>query len=156
MTGNPKLDKILLGVNGLVALLAAGLVIYSHTSLKPMPTNQSAEELALQQNAEMANQITPQMFKKMVVNIHSERTRLRYLEAEIGLLPFHEDQKDLLKKGEFLLQDALIDIAGKMTPEDLSSVTGKILLEGRLKKNLNEKYGIPIIKQIYFTKFIVQ
>jgi flagellar protein FliL len=156
MTGNPKLDKILLGVNGLVAIGAAALVFYSHTKIKPLPTDQVGEEKALEATAATDNQITPVMFKKMVVNIHTEGTRLRYLEAEIGLLPFAESDKEGLKKAEYLLQDALIDIAGKMTPDELSSVTGKILLEGRLKKRLNEKLEATVIKQIYFTKFIVQ
>ena len=156
MTGNPLFDKILLGVNGLVAIGAAALVIYSHTSIKPMPTDQVLEEKSLQEIAAADNQITPVMFKKMVVNIYAEGTRLRYLETEIGLLPFSEADKEGLKKAEHLLQDALIDIAGKMSPEELASVTGKILLEGRLKKRLNEKIGNVVIKQIYFTKFIVQ
>lgn len=156
MTGNPMLDKILLGVNGAVAVGAAALVIYSHTSIKPLPTNQTAEEKALVDSAAADNQITPVMFKKMVVNVYAEGTRLRYLETEIGLLPFSDADKEGLKKAEHLLQDALIDIAGKMSPEELASVTGKILLEGRLKKRLNDKLERMVIKQIYFTKFIVQ
>jgi len=156
MTGNSLFDKILLGLNGLVALGAAGLVIHSHTSIKPLPTDQAGEEKAMADSAAVNNQVTPVMFKKMVVNIHTVGTRLRYLEAEIGLLPFEESQKEGLKKVEYMLQDALIEIAGKMDPDELSSVTGKILLEGRLKKHLNEKIGAVVIKQIYFTKFIVQ
>lgn len=150
------LDKILLGINGVVAIGAAALVFYSHNSIKPLPTNQPAEEKALQDTAASDNQVSPVAFKKLVVNLHAEGTRLRYLESEIALLPFSEAHKEGLKAAEYLLQDAMIDIAGKMTPDELSSMTGKILLEGRLKKRLNEKLGATIIKQIYFTKFVVQ
>lgn len=156
MTGNPSLDKILIGLNGAVALAAAGLVFYAHTSIKPLPTDQKAEELNLQKSAAADNEVTAVTFKKMVVNIYTEGTRLRYLEVEVGLLPFSESHKELLKKAEFLLQDALIDIGARMAPDELSSVTGKILLEDRLKKRLNEKFGAQIIKQVYFSRFVVQ
>lgn len=156
MTGNPLIDKVLLGLNGLVALAAAGLVVYSHTSIKAPPTDQAAEEKSLEAGALADAQITALTFKKQVVNIHSAGTRLRFLEVEMGVLPFAESQKEPLKTVEYIFQNALIEIAAGMTPEELSAVTGKILLESRLKKKVNEALGTPMIRQIYFSKFIVQ
>jgi flagellar protein FliL len=156
MTGNPLIDKVLLGLNGLVALAAAGLVVYSHTSVKPLPTDQAAEEKSLEAGALAESQISPINFKKIVVNIHSAGTRLRFLELEMGVLPFAESQKDAIKSVEYLFQNALIEIAATMTPEELGAVTGKILLESRVKKKVNESLGAPLIRQIYFSKFIVQ
>lgn len=156
MTGKPLLDKILLGLNGLVALGAAGIVFYAHNNIKRPPTDQAAEEKTLQDEALLGAQTTPLMFKKMVVNIHSEGKRLRYLEVEMGVQPFKEADKESLKANEYRFQNALVEIANTMTPDDLSSVTGKILLEGRLKKRVNEALGVTLVKQIYFARFIVQ
>ncbi len=156
MTGNPMIDKVLLGLNGLVAIGAAAMVFYAHNNLKPPPTDQAAEEKSLESGVVAEAQVTPHTFKKMVVNIQSPGTRLRYLEVEMGVLPFAEGDKETIKSLEYKFQNALIDIAGSMSPDELSSVTGKILLEGRLKKRLNEEFGSALIKQIYFSRFIVQ
>jgi flagellar FliL protein len=43
-----------------------------------------------------------------------------------------------------------------MKASELNSITGKILLESRIKKRLNSILGAPIIKRIYFSKFIIQ
>jgi flagellar basal body-associated protein FliL len=44
-----------------------------------------------------------------------------------------------------------------LDPDDLDSVTGKILLENKIKKQVNAKLGEPpVVKQIYFSGFVVQ
>ncbi len=156
MTGNPLIDKVLMGLNGAVVLLAAGLVVYSHTSIKPPATDQAGEEKSLQDSAVAESQITALPFKKMVVNLHHEGTRLRFLEVEMGVLAFEEADKETLKAHEYVFQNALIEVAGAMTPEDVGSVTGKILLESRVKKAVNEKLGRPMVRHIYFGRFVVQ
>lgn len=156
MTGKPLFDKILLGLNALVALGAAGMVFYSHNVLKPVPTDQKAEEAALVQTAEAERQVQPYNFKSIVVNIYSQGTRLRYVEVELSVLPFQEADKALIKEREYVFKNALVSVAGAMGPEELSSVTGKILLESRLKKTINEALGAPVVKKIFFAKFIVQ
>ena len=156
MTGKPLYDKILLGLNGLVALAAAGLVFYAHNNIKPVPTDQKAEEASLVQTAFEESQMKAYDFKAMVVNIYSEGSRLRYLDVELGVLPFKESDKALIKEREYVFKNALVTIAAGMTPDELSSVTGKILLESRLKKATNEALGAPVVKKIFFAKFVVQ
>lgn len=156
MTGKPLLDKILLGLNGVVILLATGLILFAHLGLKKPPIDQALEEANLKSEAQLRNEITPVQMKKIVVNLPSAYARLRFLEIEMSLQPFEEDQKEIIKTYEYRLQNALIMIAGGMLPEELSGVTGKILLESRLKKQVNQEIGQPVIKQIYFSKFVVQ
>ncbi|MBY0515765.1 MAG: flagellar basal body-associated FliL family protein [Bacteriovoracaceae bacterium] len=156
MTGNPMFDKILLGANGAVAILAAGLVFYAHNGIKRPPTDQKSEEASLIQTAELENQIKPFEIKKMIVNLYSEGSRLRYLDIDMGILPFKEGDLAVIKEREYLFKTKLIEIAGGMTPDDLTSITGKILLETRLKKATNEALGAPVVKKIYFAKFVVQ
>jgi len=62
-----------------------------------------------------------------------------------------------VKANEHLFKDTLIELGSHLNPEDLESVTGKMLLENRIKKQVNSKLGDPpVIKQIYFSGFIVQ
>lgn len=156
MTGNPLFDKILLGANGAIVLLAAGLVFFSHTKVKPPPTDIPGEEQSLLDTAIAESQLKPHAMKQMTVNLYSEGTRLRYLNAEMNLVPFKQTDLEILKANEHIVKNELIRIAATMTPDELGSITGKILLESRLKKAVNEKLNQPLIKSIFFAKFLVQ
>jgi flagellar FliL protein len=150
-------QKILIIVNLVVALAGVGVVFYSHHILKPEPTDQLAEIETLKQQATEANQLRPVPIKKFVVNLHSQSNRLRYLDLEMNILTFKQEQMELIKESEHILKDIVVELASHLTPEDLESVTGKILLENRIKKKVNARLGDPpTIKQIYFSGFVVQ
>ena len=55
-----------------------------------------------------------------------------------------------------VVQDRIIDITSKMGPDELNSLSGKILLEDRLKREINKTMKKPMVKNIYFASFIVQ
>jgi len=151
------LQKILITVNLVVVLAAAGVVFYSHNMIKPEPTNQAAEEAALKKEAEGLTQIQPVAMKKFVVNLHSKSSRLRYLDIEMNVLPFREDQKETIKANEHIFKDVVIEIASQYSPEDLDSLTGKILLEKKIKDRVNARLGeTPVVKQIFFSGYVVQ
>lgn len=151
------LQKILIIANLVVVLAGAGLVFYSHTMIRPEPTNQDVETQKLKDEAIAQTQVLPVPLKKFVVNLHSRSSRLRYLDIEMNILTFREDQKEIIKANEHIFKDAVIEIASHLDPDDLDSVTGKILLENKIKKKVNEKLGEPpVIKQIYFSGFVVQ
>jgi flagellar basal body-associated protein FliL len=150
-------QKILIIVNLVIVLAGAGLVFYSHSILKPPATDQVAQAQALKDQALAASRIQPVPIKKFVVNLHSGSSRLRYLDIEMNILPFHEDQKNIIKANEHILKDVVIEIASHLGPDELGTVTGKILLENRIKKQMNAKIGDPpVVKQIYFSGFVVQ
>lgn len=149
-------QKILIIINFAVVLLGLGLVYYSHNMLKPEPTNQAEEAESLKVKALETSQFQPVPIKKFVVNLHSKSTRLRYLDLEMNILTFHSDQKELVKQNEHILKDIVIEIASQLQPDELDSVTGKILLENRIKKQVNAKLGQPVAKQIFFSGFVVQ
>lgn len=149
-------QKILIIMNLVVVVAAAGLVYYSHNILKPTPTDQKAETESLKKEAMAQTQIQPVPIKKFVVNLHSKGTRLRYLDLEMNILTFREDQKELVKRSEHLFKDTVIEIGSQLEPDDLDSVTGKILLENKIKKQVNAKLGQPVVKQIFFSGFVVQ
>ncbi len=149
-------QKILLIVNLVVVLGGAGLVVYSHKMIKPEPTNQAAETDNLKKQAMAQAQIEAVPIKKFVVNIRSSSTRLRYLYVEMNIMPFHNDQKELIKANEYIFKDVVIEVASQLEPDELDSLSGKILLENKIKKQVNAKLGQPVVKQIFFSGFVVQ
>jgi flagellar FliL protein len=151
------MQKILIIVNLVVAIAAVGVVFYAHTMMKPPATNQVEEAEALKKNAAASTQVLPVPMKKIVVNLHSKSSRLRYLDIEMNILTFTEEQKPLIKENEHLIKDIVIELASHLTPDELESVTGKMLLENRIKKAVNAKLGETlVVKQIYFSNFVVQ
>lgn len=156
MTGNSLFDKILLGLNGLVALAAAGIVYYAHFMIKPEPTNVTTEEQALYDKAQAESMVSAYTVSAKPVNLYHVGARLRYLSTELSIVPFKESDKEILKSHEYVIKNALIEVAAHMTPDEVSTLTGKLLLESRIKKYVNESLGTPIIKKIYFGKFTVQ
>ncbi len=154
-------QKILIIVNLVVALGGVGAVYFAHFMIKPEPTDQAAEAKHLQDSALEDTKLTPYPIKKFVVNLHSRGTRLRYLDLEMNVLPFHQDQVELIKANEYVFKDVVIEIGSHLMPDDLESITGKILLENKIKKQVNAKFlergsGQPVVKQIFFSGFVVQ
>ena len=94
--------------------------------------------------------------EEISVNLYSRKTRLRFLNIKLDLELFQNGMQEKLKDLTPVINDQLIDIAGNMKASELNSITGKILLESRIKKRLNSLLGAPIIKRIYFSKFIIQ
>jgi flagellar FliL protein len=151
-----SVQKILLIANLVVVLAGAAVVYYSHNILKPKATDQTAEAENLKNSAMEQAQIQAYPMKKFVVNLYARGTRLRYLDVEMNILPFHNDQKELIKANEYIIKDILIEIGSQLGPDELETLSGKILLENKLKKQINTKLGQPVVKQIYFSGFIVQ
>jgi flagellar FliL protein len=156
MTGNALFDKIFMGVNITFILAAVSLVGYSHIGIKKEITDQIKEFEDLKVSSIAESQMTPIKIKKIAVNIISTPQRLRYLEVEMNILPFEESNKEMITKSEHVFKNTLISIADTMTHEELGSMTGKILLEARLRKQVNEAMGQPAVKQIYFSIFVIQ
>ncbi len=156
MTGKKLVDLIIAGILTLVGAATAGVFVYTEFVYKRPLVDESAEQKALTQN--LKNSIPREGLKidKMAVNIKSESSRLRFLELSMQIIPFTVKQKEILEKATPLVYDRIGQVAGKMTPEDLNSISGKILFEDRLKRKLNEDLGDQIVREIYFTGFVVQ
>jgi flagellar FliL protein len=151
-----KLEKIFILVNLVIALAGAGVVFYAHKILKPVPTDQAQEAKNLQTKAVESIQVAPTPIKKFVVNLHSKSSRLRYLDLEMNILTFTNQQKEIIKAKEYLFKDIVIETVSHLEPHELDTLSGKILLENKIKKQVNSKLGEPVVKQIFFSGFVVQ
>jgi len=160
MTGKKILDFILLGVMILATLAVVGLFYYTEKVYKRPPIDENAEKKALLTSVDA--KAIPTFFKvdKMVISLipknEAANARMRWLEIEIHLVLFEAHDLDLMKVNLPMVQDRIIDITSKMGPDELNSLSGKILLEDRLKREINTNLKKPVVKNIYFASFIVQ
>lgn len=155
MTGKPLLDKILIALNVFVLLGALGLYFYS---MQLEPKLSEADELKDFNSSSIAqNQNTSISFSKITVNLSSERGKLHFLDAEVHIVPINEKYIEKIQKDhKDELTSIIIETASAMTPDEVTTVSGKILLAEKIKKNINLRLGQKMVKQILFTRFVIQ
>jgi flagellar FliL protein len=156
MTGNKKIDTIILGVSTLMTLAVLGTFVYTEIIYeRPLPDGDDEKEKLLT-NAKSGTETGHYKLEKMIINLNSAGSRLRFLDVEMHLVPFKEKYNDIFDQSKAFVSDSIIDIASNMKPEELNSIAGKILLEDRIKKRLNQYYEKKYVKGIFFSRFVVQ
>lgn len=151
---------ILLGVMILATLAVVGLFYYTEKMYKKPPIDEGAEKADLLTSVDTKG--IPTFFKvdKMIVSLiprnEAANSRMRWLEIEMHLVLFETSDLEEMKTNLPVVQDRIIDIASKMGPDELNSLSGKILLEDRLKREINKAMNRPVVKNIFFASFIVQ
>ncbi len=158
MTGKPLFDKILLGLNVLL-VAAVGYVFYAQSKMKPY-TDANAELDEFNQNAIAETKSPPYALPKLTINLLSSRTRLHYLDTEVHLVLMKErfrDEIDDKKHGyKHQIISIIIETTSAMTPDQISTVSGKILLAEKIKNNINLRVGKKLIQKVLFTRFVIQ
>jgi flagellar FliL protein len=160
MTGKKLLDMILLGVMLLATLAVAGLFYYTEKVYKKPPIDEDAEKASLLN--EVDTKTLPTFFKvdKMTISLtpknESLNSRMRWLEIELHFVVFAPQDAEVMKANLAMIQDRIIEVSSKMGPDELNSISGKILLEDRLKREINIYLKKPTVRNIYFASFIVQ
>jgi len=160
MTGKKLIDMILLAVMMLTTLAVIGLFYYTEKIYKRPPIDESKEKEAFLKESDAKTIPAFYKLEKMTVSLvprdPNANQRMRYIELEIHLVMFKSDDAGIVKTYLPIIQDKIIVIASKMGADELNSLTGKILLEDRLKKEINKSLGTPVIKSIFFSRYIVQ
>ncbi|MCO4793116.1 MAG: flagellar basal body-associated FliL family protein [Bacteriovoracaceae bacterium] len=156
LTGKKQIDLALVGLSLLATLGALGVIIYTQMIYKkPLPSD-ILERVKMIEESRKA--VFPEGYKldKLIINLKSRRSKLRYLDVVIHFVPFHPKFNDDLETNKALINDAVIDIAGSMEPSELNSSMGKILFETRVRKRVNKIIRKKAVKELYFSRFVIQ
>jgi flagellar FliL protein len=156
MTGNPALDKIIFMANTAVVVGSALIVVYSHTLIKRPLVDRAGELSSLKYEARNQNERPMVKIDRVLVNLSSRKTRLRFVEIEPHIQGFSAEDEGIVREFKHIIYDSIIDIAGNLTPRELNSLTGRILLESKIREEINRRLGKKVIKKIFFSKFVVQ
>jgi len=156
MTGNKTIDKILVGVNLLVIFAALGLVVKASYFSNPDAIDPDKEARELESEVKSSQNIPLFKLDKLIINLPSTSKRLRYLDIVVHIRPFKPSQLGSLKEKKSEVTDAIISIAGKMVPNELATLSGKILLEEKLKNKINSFFKSPTVEKIFYSKFVIQ
>jgi flagellar FliL protein len=156
MFGNDKLDKIFMLLSMFMTLTAVSMYVYTNIIFERKKVIEEEEFIKFKEESKEAEVLENIHLKKIVINLQSKSQRLRYVEFDAHLIPFKKEKLEFLNGNTAIIQDQFIDIASKFEAEELNSVLGKILFENRVKKGINQKFGSPIIKKIFFSRFVIQ
>lgn len=156
MTGNKIIDYVIVGLSIFCSILAVAYFGYTNFIYEKPIYNDASEFARMKAESSEIQIKNSYEIKRLIVNLSARSTRLRYIEMDMHLVPFKSKYLGLLEKYDAQIKDVIIDITSKMTAEDINSVSGKILLESRVKNQINEMLTKPVVKQILFSKFTVQ
>ncbi len=155
--GSKMLDTILIGISTLVACAMTGIFAYTELIYQKPLINDSAAMGRLFEDHKAKLVPKTLNFKKVIVNIQSHRvTRLRYIETSLDIVPMKPKYLEMFEKKKAQILDAIINVMGRMSADELNSISGKILLESRIKKQVDKVVGGPSVKEVYFSKFVIQ
>ncbi len=156
MTGNKTIDSALIGLFTLATLGALGVFIYTEMVYVKPKTSDQVELNNLKKDTKKA--VAPEVYKldKLIINLNNQGSRLRFLDFEVHLVPFQSESNEIFENQKPYIKDAIIDIASNMAPDELNTVAGKVLLEERIRRRLNDFFGKSLIKEIFFSRFVVQ
>ena len=156
MKGVAKIDILIVGAFSIATIAITGLFYYTiYMAPKSLPKEkENLERLA--ESIKPKSLIKGIPVKRILINLPSKSSRLRFLELEINLFPFQEEQKDKINQKLPILKDTIISVVSKMAPDELNSISGKILLEERIKRKFHKSVKEKLISKIFYTKFVVQ
>ena len=156
MTGNKTIDTALIGLLTLASMATLGIFIYTEMVFKKPLPDEGRELEALKTDSELS--VAPEIYKldKLIINLNSRGSRLRFLDVEIHLVPYKSNALETFDSQKAFIIDAILDISSNMEPEELNTVAGKVLLEERIRRRLNDFFGKALIKEIFFSRFVVQ
>jgi len=160
MTGKKLLDMILIALMLVTTLAVIGLFYYTEKVYKRPPIDEAKEREAFLKESDP--KALPAFYKldKMTVSLvprdPNANQRMRYIELEVHLVMFKSEDAGIIKTYLPVVQDKIITITSKMGADELNSLTGKILLEDRLKNEINKSLGKSVVKSIFFSRYIVQ
>lgn len=80
----------------------------------------------------------------------------KYLKIGIMLGIGSEEQKPGIDQYKPMINDSVLILLSSKTYSELGTVEGKIQLKQELIMRMNQVLGVPMVKKIYFTEFVVQ
>ncbi len=150
------IEKAALIINLVAALGVAGLFIFTEVIYNKQLPDDSIEYVKLVEQSKKDAIFSVYKMEKITLNLYSQTSRLRFLDIEMNIHPFRATNIEKLKEMKYVIYDAAITIAGRMEFQDLNTITGKILLEERIKNEIHKYTTKPMIKDIFFSKFVTQ
>jgi len=94
--------------------------------------------------------------ESFVVNLETEGKGTTYLKTQLSLLYVEEDFGPVLTNKTSQIRDIIIKDLMEYKPDDLLVNGGLATAKVKLRGSINAALGQDMVKEIYFTEFLVQ
>lgn len=94
--------------------------------------------------------------ESFVVNLDTEGGKATYLKTQMSLLYMEEDFGPVLTNKTSQIRDIIIKDLMEYKPADLLVNGGLATAKVKLRASINAALGQDMVKEIYFTEFLVQ
>lgn len=156
MTGNKSVDNIILAIALLATAATVGMFVYTEMIFKkPLPSD-AVELQKLKDDNKFISRPESLKLDKITINLPSRTKRLRFLDVQIHLVYFKNKDRAALEEITPIINDIIIDVGSNMSPDELNSIAGKLIFENRVKSKINDHFQRPVVKELFYTKFVVQ
>lgn len=152
-------QKIIIAVSLVFSLATTGVFVYTQVIFKkPAPDDAKEFEKMKEEEKKPTTVVEGYKLKRMMINLESEtgKEKIRLLNLEALIMPFKEDGATVLEDNQAIVYDVFNTVASKMDVNELNSISGKILLENRLRKTINERLHEEVVREILFQHFVIQ
>ena len=162
------MDVIFLGtlafaVLNLAAVGGGGYLVYSSTLGWQAPSI-TEEGLSKEKEAQKSEEATasPLIFtlEKFTVNLDGDSVRdpKRTIQLEVNLEMLNKDgfEEVINSDNRAKARDKIIHILGSKKFSDLESIQGKLFLKDQIATDINGLLDKGVVKDVYFTDFVVQ
>ncbi len=153
-------------VNTLAAVGALGALIYTRLLFKRPPITETSERQKLvdkYQGPPRDSELEIVSFKQITANIAAAPSepgkpegKLHYATIGYALEVRTEEESYAIEGVKTQFNDALLQVLGKKSFTDLTSVHGRFLLRSEMIQMGNKFLEKPSITNVYFTHFVVQ
>lgn len=142
---------LILGVL-LLALAGGGFFAYTKFFAPKPPTAEEIEQQKVEQPPAVGEIVTLEPF---VVNLADPKGN-RYLKMTIGMEVETAEASERIKKLEPKLRDIVIMMLTSLAFEEVMTPEGKLRIRDELLERFRRATKPDVIKNIYFTEFVVQ
>lgn len=91
-----------------------------------------------------------------VVNLETQEKKKVYLKTQISMLYTEKKMGKVLDKKTSQIRDVVIKSLMEYQSEDLLLEDGLVGVKVKLRTNINETLGGDVVKDIFFTDFLIQ
>lgn len=153
------IQKIIAAICLVFSLLTTGIFIYTQLFYKkPIPDDAKEFAIMKEESKKPIMPVEGYKIKRIMINLEQEtgKEKMRYLNLEALIIPFKEDGAGILDENQAIVYDTFMMVGSKMDPNELNTISGKILLENRLRKTINERLHEEVVREILFQHFMIQ
>lgn len=110
---------------------------------------EEAKELAMQTSLGVTHELDP-----FIVNLSGDLNR--YLKAIIVLQLSNEELSTEIDNRKPQIKDSVINVLSSKEPDEILNIQGKYDLKIELIKRINANVSTGVVRDIFFTEFVVQ